>query len=332
MVNVATVLLEHAFGYFVSMSLRAAVQYRVAEQLVDGPRTVDQLAQATGTYGPYLRTMLRLLASHGIFREDETGAFALTPLADALRGDAPHSQRMSVLLSTDGIGLRTAAALDETMRTEGAPFEKVHGAPFFEYAAAHPATAELFHLGMAASSAPENDAVAASYPFPDEGALVEIGGGRGGLLRSVLLRHPGLSGVLFDHPSAVGRHLLDIPELAGRWRVESGDFFTGVPPDGDVYMAKRVLHDWPDEDACRFLRSCRDAMAPGARLLIIDPVIPAGNDPHPGKLIDFLAMLYLGGKERTPDELGTLLTATGFRLARVLPTGTVVSIVEALAV
>ncbi|KIZ19055.1 methyltransferase [Streptomyces natalensis] len=329
--DIAAHLMEQALGHLFSAALRTAAQYRIADHLAEGPRTVEQLAVATDTHAPHLRRVLRYLATRGIFREDASGAFHLTPAARVLRTGIPDSLHPAVMLVTDELFRRTAEGMPEAVREGGAAFERLVGAPLFAHLAADPQRRALFDTGMASLSGPVDEAVAAAYPFPQTGTVVDVGGGRGGLLRAALRRHPQLTGVLFDQPPPLARHLLDGDELKGRWRTEEGDFFVSVPGGGDVYVLKHVLHDWPDGDCRRILRTCHGAMARGSRLLVVDSVLPPGNAPHFGKTMDVAMMALLDGRERTAEEFATLLSDGGFRLTRVLPTAAFPSIVEAVA-
>ncbi|MFG3257051.1 methyltransferase [Streptomyces sp. NPDC048172] len=332
-------LLDLALGHLYSGAIRAVARHRVADLLAEnGPATAAELARAAGLDAAHLRGVLRLLATRGIFAEEEDKGegeprFRLTPAAELLRADVPHSQRTLAEMLTDEMFARLSERLDESVRTPGPSFAEVFGVEFFPYLMANPAKGELFDLGMTSFAAPVDGAVAEQFPWPEEGTVVDVGGGRGGLLRAVLRRHAGLTGVLFDRPDAVGRQLLgDEPELEGRWRAEGGDFFDHVPGGGDVYVLKHVLHDWPDEDCLRILRTCRAAAPHGARLLIVDSVIPPGNAPHPAKSLDVLMAALLEGRERTREEFAALLTPAGFRFRRVLDTGLFASVVEAVAV
>ncbi|MFE0134854.1 methyltransferase [Streptomyces sp. NPDC059037] len=329
--DVAGELTEHALGHLFSAALRTAASCRIADHLASAPRTPDELAPLTDTDAGQLRRVLRYLATRGIFREDEAGAFHLTPVGDALRTDVPHSQHAMVMMLTEETFQRTSAGLEETVRKSGPSFERIYGKPFFEHLATDPALRKLFDDGMTSFSAPVNEVVAETYPFPERGTVVDVGGGRGGLLLSILRRHPGLTGVLFDQAPAVSRHVLGEDELKGRWRAESGDFFAGAPEGGDIYVIKHVLHDWPDDACLRILRNCRAAMAPGARVLIVDAVLPAGNDPHPGKALDVAMAAVVDGKERTEEEFTRLLGEAGLRVTRTLPTRAFPSVVEAVA-
>lgn len=324
-------LMEQAMGHLFSAALRTAAHYRIADHLAQGPRTADQLAAATGTHAPHLRRVLRYLATRGIFREDASGAYQLTPAARPLRTDTPDSLHTAVLMMTDKLFLRTSAGLAESVQSGGASFERLFGQPFFAYLMSDPDTRALFDDGMTSLSATVDEAVADAYPFPETGTVVDIGGGRGGLLRAVLRRRPQLTGVLTDQAPPLARHLLDSDDLKGRWRTEEIDFFAAVPPGGDVYILKHVLHDWPDEYCRRILRTCRTAMEPGSRLLIVESVLPPGNAPHFGKAMDVAKMAIVDGQERTAEDFSTLLSAGGFRLTRTLPTTAFPSIIEAVA-
>ncbi|WP_328386271.1 methyltransferase [Streptomyces sp. NBC_00400] len=329
--DLAAHLMEQAMGHVFSAALRTAAHHRLADHLAAGPRTPEQLAAATGTHAPHLHRVLRYLATRGFFREDAAGAYHLTPAAVPLRTDVPDSMHPAVMMATDELFLRTSAALPEAVGHEGASFERLFGAPLFEHLTTDPATRRVFDDGMSSVSAPVDAAVADVYPFPAVGTVVDVGGGRGGLLRAALRRHPQLTGVLFDQAPPLAHHLLEGDELKGRWRTQEGDFFASVPEDGDVYVLKHVLHDWADDACLRILRSCRRAMAAGRRLLVIDAVLPPGNAPHFGKTLDVAIMAVVDGRERTAEEFATLLSAGGFRLTRVLPTPAFPSIVEAVA-
>ncbi len=324
-------LLEEALGHLHSAALRAAAELRLADHLAAGPRTPADLARAIDVDTSALHRLLRLLASRAVFREDGAGAFHLTPAAELLRTDVPGSLHPAVLLITDDMFLRSAAGMTGTVRTGEPAFPKAFGLPFFEHLETDAGARAMFDAGMAAFSGPQDAAIAAAYPFPADGTVVDVAGGRGGLLREVLLRHPGLTGILFDQAPALREPLLDTPDLTGRWRAEPGDFFASVPSGGDILLLKHVLADWNDEDCVRILRSCRQSLAPGGRVLVIDPVLPPGNDPHPGKSLDLQMMTALGGRSRGPVDLDTLFARADLRLTRVLPTPNFTSIVEAVA-
>ncbi|MEU6380791.1 ArsR family transcriptional regulator [Streptomyces sp. NPDC046909] len=327
----AAFLIDEALGFWFPAALRAAAAVGVADHLADGPRSPDELASATGTDAGNLYRVLRLLATRGVVAEDPEGGFRLTPLGDALRTDAPHSARSAILMNTDRSLWWPAASMDRCLTEGTSAFEGIFGMPFFEHFAQDAETAAVFHEGMAAMSDPENAPIAAAYGFPDAGTVVDVGGGHGGLLLEVLRGRPGLRGVLYDQPHVLAGHRLDTEETKGRWSVAEGDFFTAVPA-GDVYLLKRILHDWDDDQSVTILSRCREALAPGGRILVIDAVVPRDNAPHQSKTLDVLLMAALVGRERTEADFEALFTAAGLRLSRIVPTPTVLSVVEATAV
>lgn len=320
------------YGYIHSAALRAVAVHRIADHLAEGPRTAEELAARTGTHGPSLHRVLRLLAIRGLFREDERGGFRLTEDGQGLRTDLPGSQHSSVLMITDPMFRRSADGLEDTLVTGRPGFTEAYGATFFEYLGKSPEDRATFDTGMATFSGPVDELVAQGYDFPADSRVVDVAGGRGGLLRAFLARNPTLTGVLFDQPATVAEHVLDSPGLANRWETEGGDFFAGVPAGGDFYVLKHILHDWNDEDALRILGSVRRAASAGTRLLVVDTVLPEASAPHPGVELDIVMLMVLRGRERTAREFDDLLARAGFRLDRVLPTPALPSIVEAVAV
>ncbi|MFG3258796.1 methyltransferase [Streptomyces sp. NPDC048172] len=324
-------LYDLMYGHIYASALRAVAEHGIADLLADGPRTVEELAERSGTRPEPLRRVLRLLASRGLFRE-ERGTVALTEEGAALRTDVPGSQRAPVLMFTDEMFRRAAAGIPETLRTGEPGFDAAYGRPFFAYLEETPEKSRLFDAAMTSRAGTVNAHITEVYPFPGSGTVVDVGGGRGGLLRQILTDAPGLTGVLHDRPETVAENLLSTTEaLDGRWRAEGGDFFTAVPEGGDLYVLKNILHDWPDADCLRILRTVRRAAAPGTRLLVIDAVLPDDGTSHPAVALDLVMLMVLRGRERTADEFAALLADAGFRLTRVLPTRSMSSVIEAEA-
>ncbi|MCC3774197.1 acetylserotonin O-methyltransferase [Streptomyces sp. UNOB3_S3] len=323
-------IIDEALGFLYPAALRTAAAVGVADHLTDGPRTPSDLAKATGTDPRSLHRVLRLLATRGLFEEDAEGRFHLTETGSALRSDAPVSVRSAVLMITDRTFWLPAGEMTRCLEEGTSAFEGIFGVPFFDYFTGNAETAAIFHDGMASMSDAENQPIADAYSFPPSATVVDVGGGHGGLLQSALRNTPGLQGILYDRPHVLAGHRLDTPDLAGRWTLAEGDFFTSAPP-GDIYLLKRILHDWDDTQSRTILRNCREAMAPGGRVLVIDAVIPQDNAPHQGKTLDLLMMASLVGRERTEREFKDLFAEAGLHLSRIIPTGTVLSIVEAVA-
>ena len=321
-----------ALGYLVSRSLHVATELGVADHLADGPLDAHTLAARCGARPDALRRVLRTLAAHGVFVEDAQNRFALNAPSSLLRRGV---MRDGVLLcgevTGDGSWWNAVGALRESVTSGEPAFDRQHGMGFFDYMRARPDCAAWFDRGMATFAAAENPAVASAYDFRDFEHVVDIGGGQGGLLARILEREPALRATLFDLPHVIAdpAELRACASAAGRWQGVAGDFFEAVPPGADAYVLKRIVHDWSDDACVRLLRRCREAMRGDARLLIVDAVVPAGNEPHPAKVMDILMMVFAGGRERTRDEFEQLLWQAGLRLARVLPTASTLSIIEA---
>jgi hypothetical protein len=310
-------------------ALRAVTQLDVADHLVDGPRDATELAKLTGTHAPFLRRLLRFTATRGIFHEDEDGRFHQTQYSDVLRADARKTIRAAVLgMTAHFVWLPSGGDLTEAVRTGEPAFERRFGQPFFTYLIEHPDDGALFNEGIANLTAGEYDLITASYDFPHDGVVVDVGGGRGALLLAVLRTHPDLRGVLLDHEMVLADHVLGQLNADDRWTAVAGDFFEAVPP-GDLYLVKNVLHDWSDDQCVRILENCRLAMRPDGTIIVIDAVVPSGNAPHYGKLQDMFMMLSLTGQERTRPEFENLLARAGLRITRVVPTGSPYSLIEA---
>jgi hypothetical protein len=206
--------------------------------------------------------------------------------------------------------------------------------PAFDYLAKHPDEASLFSETMVGLHGPETPAVAAAYDFSKFKTVVDVGGATGNMLAAVLGRHPGPRGILFDllHVVREAPPLLGRAGVADRVTIESGSFFETVPQGGDAYILSHIIHDWSEAQCLTILGHVRKAIAPGGKLLIVEMVLPPGDAPHPGKLLDITMLLLPGGQERTPEEYADLLAKAKFRLERVVATQSPVSVVEAVAV
>jgi hypothetical protein len=206
--------------------------------------------------------------------------------------------------------------------------------PAFDYLAKHPDEASLFSQTMVGLHGPETPAVAAAYDFSRFKTIVDVGGATGNMLAAILSRYPNLRGVLYDLPHVVREApaLLKSQGVADRVTIESGSFFDKVPSGGDAYILSHVIHDWSEKQCLDILGHCRRAVGPQGRLLIVEMVLPPGDTPHPGKLLDITMLVMPGGEERTPDEYAALLAKAGFRLERVVPTASPVSVVDAVPV
>jgi hypothetical protein len=328
----AQLIVDLGFGFILSGALAAANELGVADLLAQGPKSAEALAKELGADASSLFRVLRLLASVGVFTEDAEGRFGLTLAADLLRSQVPGSLRDAVLMLTQKIFWAPTGELAETVRTGQTPFDRIFGKPFFDYLASDAAAGATFHRGMSSLSDLENGPIARSYDFSPFERVVDVGGGHGGFLVEALQSAPKLRGVLFDHAHFLAESRIASAGLANRCEHVVGDFFQTVPASADVYVLKRILHDWSDEVCVNILRNCRNAMAANGRVLVIDTVIPPGNAPHGGKVLDVMMLASLPGRERTEAEFGKLFAQAGLRLSRVISTPTALSITEACAV
>ena len=317
-------------GYAVTQAIYVAVRLGIADRLRDGPCDAEHLARASGADRRSLHRLMRALASFGLFAEDALGRFQLTELAKPLCSDAPGSLR-DTALSVGEIHYPAFGELLHGVETGAAGFDKALGMPLFDFFAAHPDVAGRFDHAMDDLRSRAAEAMLEAYDFSRVGTLVDVGGGAGGLLATVLTEYPSMRGVLFDLPHVVERAptRLDDARVGGRCERIGGDFFESVPPGGDVYLLRHIVHDWDDKRAIRILRNCSAAMAGGGRLLLIESVIAAGNGPSLGKMMDLVMMAMTGGTERTEDEYRELLEVSGFHLSRVIPTSAGIHVIEA---
>ena len=318
--------------YFSSRALYAAVALDVAAALAAGAKGIDELAAEVGAHAASLYRLLRVLAATGIFREQEGRRFTNTPLSELLRADVPRSLRDLVLLFGDETSWRSWEGILHAVRTGEAPFEHIYGEKFFDFLQDHADTAAMFDRAMASASSTTNAAVVAAYDFSHLGTLVDVAGGTGSALCSILKATPDLRGVVFDLPHVAqrAREFIAAQGLAERCEFAGGSFFEAVPPGAGAYFMKHILHDWGDAECAEILGACRKAMSGEARLLICERIVPPGNEPSSAKLIDLhMMMTNHGGKERTQEEYRDLLAAAGFTIARVVPTGTPWSVIEA---
>ncbi|MBL8324211.1 MAG: methyltransferase [Rubrivivax sp.] len=323
-----------ALGYLLSRSLHVATELGLADHLAAGPLSVGQLARASGSHAPSLRRLLRCLAAQGVFAEDIDGSFANTPASQLLRqGVMRDGVLLCAEVTGDGSWWNAVGALRQSVQSGEPAFERQHGMGFFDYIARHPECSTWFDRGMANFASAEDPAIAEAGDFGRFASVVDVGGGQGGLLAQVLLRHPALRATLFDQPLVVQQPAALAAHAAladSRWQVQGGDFFQAVPAGADAYVLKRILHDWGDDACLRILRACRAAMGPRSRLLVVDAVVPEGNAPHPAKVMDILMMAFATGRERTQDEFAALLARAGLRLDAVRGSASTLSVVEAV--
>lgn len=324
-------LLKQIFnGSWITQATWVAAELGIADILADGPYSVEDLADMTGTQSNALYRVMRALASAGIFIQEPDGRFSLTPPANLLRSYVPRSQRsFAIMMGAEFHG--AWGELLHTVRTGEPGWQKRFGVPAFQYMVEHPERHGIYDSAMGGYGQAEGEAMLNAYDFSAFQTAMDVGGGSGMLLAAILGRYPDLRGILFDLPPVVERAHPFISDvgLSDRCRIEGGDFFASVPAGADAYIMQHIIHDWDDSEAISILRNCREAMNPNGRILLVETVIPKGNEPCFGKWLD-LMMLLVGGRERTEEEYGRLFCAAGLALNRIIPTALEVSIIEGL--
>ncbi|HZU21540.1 MAG TPA: methyltransferase [Terriglobales bacterium] len=327
-------IMQLATGYIVSSVLNVAVKLNIADQLAAGPKTAPELAALTGSNAGALYRALRLLAMVGVFHEDYSHRFGLTPVGETLLSNAPGSMRASVEWLSDPFHFRVHEHTAHAIRTGETVDRLVTGKPIFEYLAEDQEEGAVFHRAMSCFTANMTPALLSACDFSAVDTLVDVGGGHGAFLTSALQRFPHLKGVLYDVPQVAEAAAANLERagVAGRCSVKAGNFFESVPAGADAYMMKLIIHDWADAPALTILSNCRKALegVNGGRLLIFDAVIAPGNEPHFAKLIDIEMLLLPGGIERTAKEFKDLLSRAGFRLTQITPTKCPLSVIEAV--
>ena len=325
-------VLQLATGYVVSTALHLATKVGVADRLAAGPQYTRDLAAATATNEDALYRVLRLLASLGIFDEIETRRFALTPAGDLLRKDAPRSIHDLVLFIADPLHLRVYADAIESLRTGTPAVETTLGMPVFEYFAAHPDYSTIFNNAMTTLSAAIIPAALEVYDFSGINVLVDVAGGHGQVLTSILRKYPTMRGILMDrdHVIAGAQSHIDAAGVGDRCQTAAGDFFKAVPPGGDAYIMKHIIHDWDDDRAVRILQSIHTAMGSSrGKVILLEGVLAPGNEPGLGKIMDIEMLLFPGGRERSAEEFRTLFDRGGFEMTTIMPTKSPVCVIEA---
>jgi SAM-dependent methyltransferase len=320
-------------GKWASQAVSVAAKLGIADLLKDGPRGCGELARANQVDETALYRVLRALASLGVFAEVSDRTFALTPAAEFLRSDVQGSLRAVATMAGEDWTWRPWGDLYQSVKTGETAFDRTFGVPAFHYLAQNPGAAAVFDEAMTGWSMQNSKAVAAAYDFSGIGTLMDVGGGHGYLIATILQANPSLKGVLYETPEVAegARSRLAAEGLSDRCEVAAGDFFESVPAGADACILKSVIHDWDDPRATAILQNCRRALGPGGRVLLAEMVIPPGNDPHVGKLLDLEMLIMVGGHERTESQFRDLFASAGFRLSRIVRTASPTCVVEGVA-
>jgi len=315
-------------GYWYTQAIYVAAKLSLADLLAQGPRSAEELAAATATQPRALYRLLRALASLGIFVEQE-GRFAMAPLGECLRSGVHGSVRALAIMRGEW-QYEAWGQLLYSIQTGQTAFDKIYGMPLFDFLSRHPDMGQLFDEAMTGVHGQETAAMLEAYDFSGIGTLADIGAGNGEVLTATLRRYPNLRGLVFDLPAVIERTKANIDKagLSGRCQVVAGNFFESVPSGADAYLMRHIIHDWDDDKSLTILRNCRQALGERGKLLVVEGLVPPGNEPALSKFYDLSMMVLPGGMERTEAEYRRLFEASGFRLTRIVPTSSWISVLE----
>lgn len=322
-------LLEQVTGMWTAKATGVAASLGVADHIGEEGATAEELARKCGVKPGPLYRLLRALSTTGLFVEHEDGRFTLTAIGACLRSDHPNSMRQMAIFQTR-YNWEHWGELEHCVRTGTNAVEKVHGEPPFEHLAKHPEKAECFDGAMVNITKMGIVSVLAAYDFSKFATVADVGGGYGPLLAAILERNPGSSGILFDlpHVAKEAKKQLKASGVLDRVTIEAGSFFEAAPEGADAYVMKHILHDWSDKECVQILKQIRRRIPGHGKLLLIEAVVAGRNEPHFSKFLDLEMLVVTTGKERTREEWEELCEEGGFRLARVVPTIGMSSVIE----
>lgn len=328
------VMMQMASGYWITQLIYAAAKLGIADVLKDGPKSCEEIASATGTNANSVYRVLRTLAGAGVFAETEHGHFTLTPLAASLRSGVPGSMRaMAIMFGEEQY--QAWGNILYTLQTGESSFEHMYGVPMFKYFVDNPEPGEIYEEAMTSVSAAEKAEILKSYDFSYIKKLVEVGGGHGSFISSILKANPTMQGILFDQPYVIegAKDFMKAEGVTDRCELVPGNFYESVPSGGDAYSLKHVLHGCSDEQSITILKNCHSAMVEDGKLLIVERIVGSGPDSFLAKFLDVNMMLLVkGGCERTETEYRNIIEASGFKVNKVVPSKSGASVIESVRV
>ena len=324
-------MLQIISNFWTTRAVYVLAKLGIPDLLTSGPKSVQELAGSTGTHAPSLYRLLRALASAGMVRTEEDGRFGLTAMSELLVTDAPGSMRWLIVSELGQEHYPAWGNFMQSIKTGEIAFDNHFGMDIWQYFKQNPEDAALFNDSMSGMTAVVNEKITSLYDFSPFNKIVDVGGGHGALITAILKANPRAFGVLFDSEQVISgaRPKLEAAGIADRCAAIAGNFFQSVPAGGDAYIMKWIIHDWDDEKATLILKNIRSQIPQNGRVIIVDAVVPEGDDSDFSKFFDLNMMVMTGGKERTAKEFDQLLSGAGFRFLRVIPTDLPTSIVEA---
>jgi hypothetical protein len=325
-------LLDLIQGSVVTQGISVAAKLGIADVLADGPLAAEEIAERVGSDPQATYRLLRMLSGYSVFAVQPDGRFELTPMADALRSNAPDSMRGMAMLMSHPLLWEDWGHLLTSIRTGEASLPQLRGTTTPEFFMANPEYAAAFFAGFRNLSESENDPVLAAYDFSPFRTIVDVGGGRGTFLAGILAQATSSRGVLYDSEQATADAppVLDAAGVGDRVTIGNGTYFDKLPAGADAYVLKHILHDFHAPECLALLKNVREAVALGGKVLVIE-YVPAGNNERDfGNIIDLWLLLLLGAKERTLPQYTELFAQAGLNIVRTIPTSCPVSIIEAV--
>ena len=326
-------LLQMVSGAFVSAAIYTAAKLGIADLLKEGPKSSAELATETDSDERSMYRLLRSLASVGAFTEVTARTFANTPITEALRSDVPRSARDLTIWMGEPDHWQVFGHLLHSVKTGKPAWDHVHGEPVFPYLFnTNKDLGEIFNRAMTSVSHEAIGPLLDAYDFSGAQTIADIGGGYGHVLAAVLAANPKARGVLFDLPVVLpgAEPMMESHGVSDRVELVAGDFFADIPVKADIYILKFIIHDWYDDNNQKILSNIRKNMPDNGKVLIVDTIVPEGNEPHFSKIIDLEMLMAPGGMERTAAEFEKLLEDSGLRMTQIIPTKGMMSIVEAV--
>lgn len=322
-------LMNFIVGKWISKPIYVAAELGIADMLTENPKSIEELAQASQSHAPTLYRMMRALASVGIFSETEDNRFELTPMAEYLKAGGMRS--IALMFNADWSDNAWGYFLD-SVKTGETAFEKAHGMPVSEWLEKNPRAADVFNEANAVKATNFSRAIVNAYDFSGITTLTDIGGGLGALIADILIANPLIKGLIADTPLVIqeAKKFIQAQGIKDRCEAIACDFFKKIPSGSDAYLMSNILHDWPDEQCRIILKNSYRAMSAESKLLVVEMVIPPGNEPSVAKLLDLEMLVTTGGRERTEKEYKTLLESSGFKLSRRIATQESICILEAI--
>ena len=324
-------ILQLLSGICIGGAISTLAQLGIPDLVEHVPKSADELAREVGADPRALYRLMRATASVGILSEGADGKFSETPMSAVLRSNAKPSLRGFAMMHGTEWHARGWSRLDYCVKTGKQAMDEVYGMPLFQFFAQRPEEAKVFNQAMSDYSSLDSPAVAEAYSFSEIDSIVDVAGGHGLLLATIMAKNPHLKGTLYEMPHVVeGAKNGPLKPVVDRCNFASGDMFSSVPAGADAYIMKHIIHDWPDDVCIKILKACRKAVNPGGKLLVVDNVIQSGNDFSPGKFLDIQMLIFPGGCERTEKQFRELFAASGWQLSRVIPTAVPECVVEGI--